>query len=43
MSKAHLMVDTIELNNGVQMPRIGYGVYQIPPSITERCVPRRET
>ncbi len=38
MSKAHQMVDTIELNNGVQMPRIGYGVYQIPPSITERCV-----
>ena len=29
---------TIKLNNGVEMPRIGYGVYQIPSSITERCV-----
>ena len=29
---------TIRLNNGVEMPRIGYGVYQIPSSITERCV-----
>lgn len=28
----------MKLNNGVEMPRIGYGVYQIPPSITERCV-----
>ena len=29
---------TVTLNNGVEMPRIGYGVYQIPSSITERCV-----
>lgn len=25
---------TVTLNNGVEMPRIGYGVYQIPSSIT---------
>lgn len=29
---------TIQLNNGVTMPVIGYGVYQIPFSLTERCV-----
>ncbi len=28
----------ITLNNGVQMPVIGYGTYQTPPNITERCV-----
>ena len=28
----------IRLNNGVEMPRLGYGVYQIPSIITERCV-----
>ena len=32
------MVNTITLNNGVQMPMIGYGVYQIPSVMTERCV-----
>ncbi|MBQ9263948.1 MAG: aldo/keto reductase [Clostridia bacterium] len=32
------MQDTVRLNNGVEMPRIGYGVYQIPPAMTERCV-----
>ena len=32
------MENTVTLNNGVEMPRIGYGVYQIPSSITERCV-----
>lgn len=32
------MENTIKLNNGIEMPRIGYGVYQIPSSITERCV-----
>ena len=26
------------LNNGVEMPLVGYGTYQTPPSITERCV-----
>lgn len=33
-----MMKDIVILNNGVEMPRIGYGVYQIPSSMTERCV-----
>ena len=32
------MKEKITLNNGKEMPMIGYGVYQIPASITERCV-----
>lgn len=32
------MNEYIRLNNGVKMPRIGYGVYQISSVITERCV-----
>lgn len=32
------MENTVTLNNGVEMPRIGYGVYQIPSVITEKCV-----
>lgn len=31
-------MESITLNNGIQMPLIGYGTYQIPPSATERCV-----
>ena len=31
-------MDNIMLNNGVEMPRIGYGVYQIPSVLTEKCV-----
>lgn len=26
------------LNNGVKMPKLGYGVYQTPPEETKRCV-----
>jgi diketogulonate reductase-like aldo/keto reductase len=29
---------TIKLNNGVEMPQMGYGVYQVPPEECERCV-----
>lgn len=29
---------TIILNNGIEMPQIGYGVYQIIPSEVQRCV-----
>lgn len=29
---------TVKLNNGVEMPAIGFGVYQIPAGDTERCV-----
>ena len=32
------MKDKIKLNNGIEMPMIGFGVYQIPSSITQRCV-----
>ena len=32
------MEEKIILNNGNGMPMIGYGVYQIPGSITEKCV-----
>ncbi len=28
----------VTLNNGVQMPILGYGVYQVSPAICERCV-----
>lgn len=28
----------ITLNNGVKMPQLGYGVYQVTPSEAERCV-----
>lgn len=31
-------METVTLNNGVVMPLIGYGTYQTPPEITERCV-----
>lgn len=28
----------VRLNNGVMMPTVGFGVYQIPKNDTERCV-----
>lgn len=31
-------MQTVTLNNGVEMPVIGFGVYQIPPEDTERAV-----
>ena len=31
-------MDFVTLNNGVKMPKLGYGVYQTPPEDTERCV-----
>lgn len=31
-------MEYVELNNGVKMPILGYGVYQTPPEETERCV-----
>lgn len=31
-------MNTLKLNNGVEMPRIGYGVYQVSPEECERCV-----
>lgn len=29
---------TVRLNNGVEMPQMGYGVYQVSPAECERCV-----
>lgn len=29
---------TVTLNNGIEMPQMGYGVYQVSPSECERCV-----
>ena len=31
-------MEFVTLNNGVKMPQIGYGVYQMPPVETERAV-----
>ena len=31
-------MNTVTLNNGVIMPQIGYGVYQVSPAECERCV-----
>ena len=32
------MVETIRLSNGVEMPLLGYGVFQVSPEECERCV-----
>ena len=32
------VMQNIQLNNGVQMPLLGYGVYQVDPKECERCV-----
>lgn len=31
-------MQTIQLNNGIAMPILGYGVFQVPPEEAERCV-----
>ncbi|MWP62632.1 aldo/keto reductase [Gilliamella sp. Pas-s25] len=31
-------MENITLNNGIKMPILGYGVYQIPPETCEQCV-----
>jgi 2,5-diketo-D-gluconate reductase A len=31
-------MDKVKLNNGVEMPILGYGVYQVTPDECERCV-----
>jgi diketogulonate reductase-like aldo/keto reductase len=31
-------MDNIKLSNGVKMPQVGYGVYQVTPEECERCV-----
>jgi 2,5-diketo-D-gluconate reductase A len=37
-SRTMSTVPDVTLNNGVQVPILGFGVYQIPPDDTERCV-----
>ena len=32
------MMQTVKLNNGVEMPVLGYGVFQVSPDECERCV-----
>ena len=32
-----LIMQTIQLSNGVQMPLLGYGLFQVPPQDAERC------
>ena len=31
-------MQNIKLNNGVQIPALGFGVFQIPPAETEQAV-----
>ena len=31
-------MEYVTLNNGIKMPKLGYGVYQVDPSEAERCV-----
>ena len=31
-------MNTVRLSNGIEMPQIGYGVYQVTPEECERCV-----
>ena len=31
-------MEYVTLNNGVKMPKLGYGVYQVDPAECERCV-----
>ena len=31
-------MEYVTLNNGVKMPILGYGTYQTPARITQRCV-----
>ena len=30
-------MEYVTLNNGIKMPKLGYGVYQTPPEDTKRC------
>lgn len=31
-------MEYVTLNNGIKMPKLGYGVYQTPPEDTKKCV-----
>ena len=30
-------MEFVKLNNGIEMPMLGYGVFQTPPDQTEAC------
>jgi 2,5-diketo-D-gluconate reductase A len=33
-----MSISTVTLNNGVEMPLLGFGVFQVPPEETEQVV-----
>lgn len=33
-----MIIEKVKLSNGVEMPLIGYGVFQVAPAECERCV-----
>lgn len=35
--KNNITMQTIQLNNGIDMPILGYGLFQVPPHEAERC------
>jgi len=37
-SSAYIIMEYIKLNNGLPMPALGYGVFQIGDEETARCV-----
>ncbi len=38
MSQTRTTIPTVTLNNGVQIPQLGFGVFQVPPEETQRIV-----
>ena len=36
--KEGISMEYVTLNNGIKMPKLGYGVYQTPAEDTKRCV-----
>lgn len=38
VQKGRIYMEYATLNNGVKMPRLGYGVYQVNSEECERCV-----
>lgn len=38
LSRYSMETAKVRLNNGIEMPQIGYGVYQVDPSECEKCV-----
>lgn len=36
--KRRIKMEYVKLNNGVEMPILGFGVYQIPPKETKNAV-----